>query len=84
MACKGSRLGSPGWPIAPWSRRTGAPQTSATGRDRNLSPLAPAHETVRHWEEQYGTVTRGAEATTQVERPVRHQMDTSEWRSNDS
>jgi hypothetical protein len=25
----------PGRPIGPWSRRTGAPEASATGRDRN-------------------------------------------------
>jgi hypothetical protein len=28
-------LAVPGRPIGPWSRRTGAPQASATGRDRN-------------------------------------------------
>ena len=28
-------LAVPGRPIGPWSRRTGAPEASATGRDRN-------------------------------------------------
>jgi hypothetical protein len=28
-------LAVPGWPIGPWSRRTGAPEASATERDRN-------------------------------------------------
>ena len=28
-------LAVPGRPVGPWSRRTGAPQASATGRDRN-------------------------------------------------
>jgi hypothetical protein len=28
-------LAVPGRPIGPWSRRTGAPQASATGRDRS-------------------------------------------------
>jgi hypothetical protein len=32
-ACIG--LAVPGRPIGPWSRRTGAPEASATGRDRN-------------------------------------------------
>jgi hypothetical protein len=38
-------LAVPGRPIGPWSRRTGAPQTSATGRDRTTywSALGP-HE----------------------------------------
>jgi hypothetical protein len=36
-ACIG--LAAPGRPIGPWSRRTGAPQASATGRDRNPSLL---------------------------------------------
>jgi hypothetical protein len=31
-ACIG--LAVPGRPIGPWSRRTGAPEASATGRDR--------------------------------------------------
>jgi hypothetical protein len=34
-ACIG--LAVPGRPIGPWSRRTGAPQASATGRNRNLT-----------------------------------------------
>jgi len=29
-------LAVPGRPIGPWSRRTGAPEASATGRDRAL------------------------------------------------
>jgi hypothetical protein len=38
-------LAVPGRPIGPWSRRTGAPQASATGRDRTppWSALGP-HE----------------------------------------
>jgi hypothetical protein len=32
-------LAVPGRPIGPWSRRTGAPEASATRRDRNPSPL---------------------------------------------
>jgi hypothetical protein len=28
----------PGWPIGPWSRGTGAPKPSATGRDRKTLP----------------------------------------------
>jgi hypothetical protein len=43
-----------------------------------------AHETVRHWQEQRGTASRGGEAKAQVERPVRSQMNTSERGSNDS
>ena len=31
----GIGLAVPGWPIGPWSRRTGAPEASATGRDRS-------------------------------------------------
>jgi hypothetical protein len=31
-------LAVPGRPIGPWSRRTGAPEASATGRDRNPEP----------------------------------------------
>jgi hypothetical protein len=42
MACKWSRLGSalpyPAGRSGPWSRRTGAPMASATGRDRNPGP----------------------------------------------
>jgi hypothetical protein len=37
-ACIG--LAVPGRPIGPWSRRTGAPQASATGRDRSRSVRA--------------------------------------------
>jgi hypothetical protein len=35
-ACIG--LAVPGRPIGPWSRRTGAPEASATRRDRTLGP----------------------------------------------
>jgi hypothetical protein len=62
-------------------------RSAADVRDRTGPEPEPARACSRDRparEEQYGTVTRGAEATTQVERPVRHQMDTSEWRSNDS
>ena len=31
-------LAVPGRPIGPWSRRTGAPEASATGRDRKTLP----------------------------------------------
>jgi hypothetical protein len=34
-------LAVPGRPIGPWSRRTGAPEASATGRDRT-PPLVRA------------------------------------------
>jgi hypothetical protein len=40
-------LAVPGRPIGPWSRRTGAPKASATGRDRNPDAHELAHETVR-------------------------------------
>jgi hypothetical protein len=36
-ACIG--LAVPGRPIGPWSRRTGAPEASATGRDRTPRPM---------------------------------------------
>jgi hypothetical protein len=32
------RLAAPGRPIGPWSRRTQAPEASATGRDANPEP----------------------------------------------
>jgi hypothetical protein len=40
-------LAVPGRPIDPWSRRTGAPQASATRRDRNPDAHAIAHGTRR-------------------------------------
>jgi hypothetical protein len=51
-ACIG--LAVPGRPIGPWSRRTGAPEASATGRDRKALPRRLqrlAHEGVvtRDW-----------------------------------
>jgi hypothetical protein len=42
-------LAVPGRPIGPWSRRTGAPEASATGRDRDPSLLtvcSRAHPTL--------------------------------------
>jgi hypothetical protein len=44
-ACIG--LAVPGRPIGPWSRRTGAPEASATGRDRNPDAYEIAHGTGR-------------------------------------
>jgi hypothetical protein len=38
-ATVGIGLAVPGRPIGPWSRRTGAPEASATGRDR--TPTGP-------------------------------------------
>jgi hypothetical protein len=40
-------LAGPGRPIGPWSRRTGAPEASATGRDRNPGVHEIAHGTGR-------------------------------------
>jgi hypothetical protein len=40
-------LAVPGRPIGPWSRRTGAPQASATRRDRDPDAQEVAHGT-RH------------------------------------
>jgi hypothetical protein len=41
-------LAVPGRPIAPWSRRTGAPEASATGRDRRAAaPSATACQRTR-------------------------------------
>jgi hypothetical protein len=37
-------LAVPGRPIGPWSRRTGAPEASATGRDRE-PPWSPTWST---------------------------------------
>jgi hypothetical protein len=37
----------PGRPIGPWSRRTGAPEASATTRDRNSVAHEIAHGTHR-------------------------------------
>ena len=59
MACKGSWLGSalpcPAGRSGPWSRRTGAPMASATGRDRNPRVCSRlAHETVGHRQKQRG------------------------------
>jgi hypothetical protein len=45
----GSRIGLavPGRPTGPWSRRTGAPRASATGRDRSPDAHEVANETVQ-------------------------------------
>jgi hypothetical protein len=40
-------LAVPGRPIGPWSPRSGAPQASATGPDRNPNTLEVAHGTGR-------------------------------------
>jgi hypothetical protein len=42
----GSRIGLavPGRPIGPWSRRTGAPQASATGGDQSLPVHGEPHQ----------------------------------------
>jgi hypothetical protein len=81
----GIGLAVPGRPI----RSLVAEDRSAAGvRDRTgpepRTCSRRAHETVRHWEEQRGTVTRGGEAKTQLGSPVRYHTDTSERRSNDS
>jgi hypothetical protein len=47
-------LAVPGRPIGPWSRRTGAPEASATGRDRNPNAHELAHEIVRELARQVG------------------------------
>jgi hypothetical protein len=43
----GIGLAVPGRPIGPWSRRTGAPEASATRRDRNSDAHGVAHGTGR-------------------------------------
>jgi hypothetical protein len=45
-ACIG--LAVPGRQIGPWPRRTGAPEASATGRDRNPDAHEIAHGTRRN------------------------------------
>ena len=40
-------LAVPGRPIGPWSRRTGAPEASATGRARTPDAHEIAHRTRR-------------------------------------
>jgi hypothetical protein len=45
----------PGRPIGPWSRRTGAPEASATNRDRALNAHAVAHKTIRQLAGRGGT-----------------------------
>jgi hypothetical protein len=61
-------LAVPGRPIAPWSRRTGAPQTSATGRNRPLGPCWVRGAPGPQGHERSPTVTSGEEKQ-QVGRP---------------
>jgi hypothetical protein len=59
QACIG--LAVPGRPIGPWSRRTGAPQASATGRDGPpmLTRLLTARAATRRDMATQGGTTRG-------------------------
>jgi hypothetical protein len=61
-------LAVPGRPIGPWSRRTGAPGASATGRDRPLGPCWVRGAPGPQGHERSPTVTSGEEKQ-QVGRP---------------
>jgi len=58
-------LAVPDRPIGPWSRRTGAPEASATGRDRNRGRAGAAHhldhaDNQGHWRTAKREVSQGA------------------------
>ena len=55
----GARIGLavPGRPIVPWSRRTGAPEASATRRDRILGPCWVRSRMVNHGQQRAGADT---------------------------
>jgi hypothetical protein len=69
----GIGLAVPGRPIGPWSRRTGAPQASATGRDRILGPCWVRVPPGQQGHERSPTVTSGEEKW-QVDRPSAQQL----------
>jgi hypothetical protein len=77
-------LAVPAQPIGPWSRRTGAPKASATGRDRNPESahalLTRPSDTGRN---SAGKPPVG-EAKAHLEGPVQRHADTPERHSNDS
>jgi hypothetical protein len=68
-------LAVPGRPIGPWSRRTGAPEASATGRDRTLGPYWVPGAPGPQGHERSPTVKRNHRSTSlQLKQLARRQL----------
>ena len=75
-------LAVPGRPIGPWSRRTGAPKASATGRDRTLGPCWVRGAPGPQGHERSPTVTNGQEEPQVHEPPGQTARTTRTGRSD--